>query len=138
MPVIDSNGCAIDAEITGPAEAPVLMLSNSLGTTRAHVGSADDGLHAEVSRAALRPARTWQVRRAERPLHRWRCSDAMRIAVLDGLGIKKANWLGLSMGGMEGMWLGANAGDRFDKIILSNALDAIMPTRPSGTIAWMR
>ncbi len=42
------------------------------------------------------------------------------IAVLDGLGIKKANWLGLSMGGMEGMWLGANAADRFDKIILSN------------------
>ena len=34
MPVIDSNGCAIDAEIAGPADAPVLMLSNSLGTTR--------------------------------------------------------------------------------------------------------
>jgi 3-oxoadipate enol-lactonase len=42
------------------------------------------------------------------------------VAVLDGLGIQKANWLGLSMGGMEGMWLGAHAGNRFDKIILSN------------------
>jgi 3-oxoadipate enol-lactonase len=42
------------------------------------------------------------------------------IAVLDGFGVRKAHWLGLSMGGMEGMWLGANAADRFDKIILSN------------------
>ena len=42
------------------------------------------------------------------------------LAIMDGLGIKKANWCGLSMGGMEGMWLGAHAGNRFDKIILSN------------------
>jgi 3-oxoadipate enol-lactonase len=42
------------------------------------------------------------------------------LAIMDALGIRKANWCGLSMGGMEGMWLGANAGERFDKIILSN------------------
>jgi 3-oxoadipate enol-lactonase len=42
------------------------------------------------------------------------------LAIMDGLGIRKANWCGLSMGGMEGMWLGAHAGDRFDRIILSN------------------
>jgi 3-oxoadipate enol-lactonase len=40
--------------------------------------------------------------------------------VLDGLGIRKINWCGLSMGGMVGQWLGANAGDRIDKLILSN------------------
>ena len=31
------------------------------------------------------------------------------LAVLDGLGITKINWCGLSMGGMVGQWLGANA-----------------------------
>ena len=42
------------------------------------------------------------------------------LAVLDALGIEKINWCGLSMGGMVGMWLGANAADRIDKLILSN------------------
>ena len=56
--------------------------------------------------------------------------------MLDGLGIKKAHWLGLSMGGMEGMWLGANAADRFDKIILSNTTHYADKTH-RGTIASM-
>ena len=34
MPVIDSNGCPIDVEISGPDNAPVLLLSSSLGTTK--------------------------------------------------------------------------------------------------------
>jgi 3-oxoadipate enol-lactonase len=42
------------------------------------------------------------------------------IAIMDRLGLKKVNWCGLSMGGMEGMWLGANAADRLDKLVLSN------------------
>jgi 3-oxoadipate enol-lactonase len=32
MPEINANGCMIHAELTGPEGAPVLMLSNSLGT----------------------------------------------------------------------------------------------------------
>ena len=42
------------------------------------------------------------------------------LAVLDGLGIKKINWCGLSMGGMVGQWLGANAPDRIDQLVLTN------------------
>src|ERR1700730_1040991 len=42
------------------------------------------------------------------------------VGVLDGLGIAKINGCGLSMGGMVVMWLGANAGVRIDKLILSN------------------
>jgi 3-oxoadipate enol-lactonase len=42
------------------------------------------------------------------------------LAVLDGLGLKKVNWCGLSMGGMEGMWLGANAPERFERMVLCN------------------
>jgi 3-oxoadipate enol-lactonase len=42
------------------------------------------------------------------------------IAIIDALGIEKMNWCGLSMGGMEGMWLGAKAPDRINKLILSN------------------
>ena len=42
------------------------------------------------------------------------------IAMLDALGIEKTNWCGLSMGGMVGQWLGANAADRMEKLVLSN------------------
>jgi len=42
------------------------------------------------------------------------------LAILDGLGIEQINWCGLSMGGMVGMWLGANAPSRIDKLVLSN------------------
>ena len=42
------------------------------------------------------------------------------LAVIDALGIPKINWCGLSMGGMVGQWLGANAPARVDKLILSN------------------
>ena len=42
------------------------------------------------------------------------------LAVLDGLGIEKVNWCGLSMGGMVGQWLGANAPERIERLVLSN------------------
>jgi 3-oxoadipate enol-lactonase len=42
------------------------------------------------------------------------------LAILDGLSIPRINWCGLSMGGMVGQWLGANAPERIDKLILSN------------------
>ena len=32
MPKINADGCAIHVEVEGPESAPVLMLSNSLGT----------------------------------------------------------------------------------------------------------
>ena len=37
------------------------------------------------------------------------------LAMMDALKIEKMNWCGLSMGGMEGMWLGANARRRVEK-----------------------
>ena len=35
MPTVQSAGCPINVVIEGPENAPVLMLSNSLGTTHA-------------------------------------------------------------------------------------------------------
>ena len=42
------------------------------------------------------------------------------LAVLDAAKVEKTNWCGLSMGGMVGMWLGANAPQRVNRLILSN------------------
>jgi 3-oxoadipate enol-lactonase len=42
------------------------------------------------------------------------------LAILDDLNIDRVHWCGLSMGGMVGQWLGANAPDRIDRLILAN------------------
>jgi len=49
------------------------------------------------------------------------------LALMDHLKIKKATFCGLSMGGMTGMWLGINAPERFDKLILSNTSAHLPP-----------
>lgn len=119
MPQIEADGCPIHVEVAGPAHAPVLMLSNSLGTTL-HMW--DDQVkpfaaHFRLVRYDRRghggsgvPNGPYSMERLGR--------DA--LAVMDALGLRKVHWCGLSMGGMEGMWLGANAADRIDRLILSN------------------
>ncbi len=120
MPVIDADGCPLHVEVEGPASAPALMLSNSLGTI----------LH--MWDAQMRPfTQHYRVVRYDRRGHGQSgvskgpysiaglARDALKI--MDALGLEKVHWLGVSMGGMEGQWLGANAPARIDKLILSNA-----------------
>lgn len=42
--------------------------------------------------------------------------DALRL--MDSLGIESASFVGLSLGGMVGMWLGINAPDRLERLVL--------------------
>jgi 3-oxoadipate enol-lactonase len=42
------------------------------------------------------------------------------IALLDALDLDRVHFCGLSMGGMIGMWLGANAPERLNQLILCN------------------
>jgi 3-oxoadipate enol-lactonase len=119
MPVIQADGCPIHVEVEGPENAPVLMLSNSLGT---NLHMWDDQAkpftrHFRLVRYDRRghgqsgvPQGPYSMERLGR--------DA--LAILDALAIEQVNWCGLSMGGMEGQWLGANAPERIDKLILSN------------------
>lgn len=119
MPVIHSAGCPIHVEIEGPERAPVLMLSNSLGTDLT------------MWEAQLQPfARHFRVVRYDRRGHGrsgvtpgpYDMAQLGRdaLAVMDGLRVEKVHWCGLSMGGMEGQWLGANAPERIDKLVLAN------------------
>ena len=119
MPKISADGCAIHVEVEGLEHAPVLMLSNSLGT---NLHMWDDQVapftkHFRLVRYDRRghgqsdvPKGPYSMERLGRDV----------LAILDGLNIERTNWCGLSMGGMVGMWLGANAPDRINKLILSN------------------
>jgi 3-oxoadipate enol-lactonase len=119
MPTVQSNGCPIHYEVEGAQDKPVLMFCNSLGTTL-HMwdGQMPEVLkHFRVVRYDRRghgksgvPAGPYNMEMLGR--------DA--LAVMDAAGVDKINWCGLSMGGMVGMWLGANAPQRCNRLILSN------------------
>ncbi len=40
------------------------------------------------------------------------------VALMDHLGVQRASYAGISIGGMAGIWLGANAPDRLDRLVL--------------------
>jgi 3-oxoadipate enol-lactonase/4-carboxymuconolactone decarboxylase len=42
------------------------------------------------------------------------------LAVADAAGVARFAYCGLSLGGMIGQWLGANAGDRIERLVLAN------------------
>ncbi|HLW13211.1 MAG TPA: alpha/beta fold hydrolase, partial [Casimicrobiaceae bacterium] len=42
------------------------------------------------------------------------------LALLDALAIAHAHFCGVSMGGMVGLWLGINAPERIDRLVVAN------------------
>jgi len=120
MPIIQADdGCKINVETEGPANAPVLILCNSLGTDLTMWDDQVPTLSQQfrVVRYDRRghgksdaPAGDYTMDRLGR--------DVLNVA--DSLGVKTFNWCGLSMGGMIGQWLGANAPDRVERMIYSN------------------
>jgi 3-oxoadipate enol-lactonase len=116
---IDVDGCLIHVAIDGSDKAPPLMLSSSLGANMSMWAPQLKTLskHFRIIRYDSRghgksavPKGLYTIEQLGR--------DA--VGILDQLGIEKTNWCGLSMGGMVGQWLGANAPTRVDKLILSN------------------
>jgi len=119
MPVIQANGCPIHVEVEGPDGAPVLVLSNSLGTTL-HMWDGQVGPFTRHFRLVRFDRRGHGKSGLPKGPYSMEMLGRDVLAIMDALGIKKANWCGLSMGGMEGMWLAAHAPDRFERMVLSN------------------
>lgn len=119
MPMIDLEGEPFHVRIDGPQDAPVLVLSNSLSSDltmwdaqvetwakRFRVVRYDQRGHGE-SVVGQGPYAMSQL-----------AGDA--LAIMDTLGIAKAHWCGLSMGGMVGMWILTHAPERIDRAVLAN------------------
>jgi 3-oxoadipate enol-lactonase len=101
--------------LDGDASAPVLVLSSSLGTTHAMW---DPQLPALAARH--------RVLRYDHPGHGASPPGPSSIeglarevlGLLDELGLERVAFCGLSLGGMVGMWLGANAPERVERLVL--------------------
>jgi 3-oxoadipate enol-lactonase len=102
----------------GPEDAPVLVLPCSLGTTR----ELWEPQLAELTRS-FRVLRYEHRGHGESPAPSGAYSmeelglDALEL--LDDLGFERVSWCGLSLGGMVGMWLGANAPERLTSLVLA-------------------
>jgi len=119
MPEINAGGCRIHVEVEGPERAPVLVLSNSLATTL-HMW--DPQVNPITQRFRLVRYDPRGHGRSDVPAGPYRMERLGRdaLAVLDDLRINKVNWCGLSMGGMVGQWLGANAPERIERLVLTS------------------
>ena len=119
MPMIQSQGCPINVEVEGPAGAPVLMMSNSLGTNL-HMWDLQAPSFTKHFRLVRYDRRGHGKSGVPKGPYSMEMLGRDALAVMDGLGLAKVSWCGLSMGGMVGQWLGANAPERIDRLILSN------------------
>ena len=109
----------LNYQIDGPENAPVLVLSNSLGTD---LGMWDTQIplwsqHLRVLRYDTRGHGGSLV--TEGPYSIEQLGRDV-LALLDGLDIAKAHFVGLSMGGLIGQWLGIHAGQRLRSLTLCN------------------
>lgn len=101
----------------GPEDAPVLVFSNSIATTLelwdAQVPAFTPAFRVlrydqlGHGRSEVRP-RPYTVEQLGRGL----------LALLDELGFERVSFCGLSLGGAVGMWLGAHAPERLDRLVL--------------------
>lgn len=120
MPIIKADdGCRIYVEVKGDEDAPALMLSNSLGTNL-HMWADQAGDFTEHFRLIRYDRRGHGQSGAPQGPYSFDRFGRDILAILDALEIDKVNWCGLSMGGMDGQWLGANAPDRIEKLVLAN------------------
>lgn len=106
-------------QLDGPADAPVLVLSNSLGTDL-HMWDIQVPAftqHFRLLRFDTRGHGKSLV--TEGPYSIEQLGHDV-IALLDALDIDRAHFCGLSMGGLIGQWLGINAGTRLDRLVVCN------------------
>jgi 3-oxoadipate enol-lactonase len=122
--------------LDGPDGAPVLVLANPIGTTRAIWAAQVPVLreHFQLLRFELRGHGEPGARSAAPP-------GPYSIAELgtDVLGLMRdhgvaaAAYCGISLGGMIGLWLAANAPDRISSLVVCCAAITPMPSRQ----AWL-
>ena len=103
--------------LEGPEDAPVLVLSNSLGTALGMWGD-----QASVLRERFRLLRYDTRGHGASPAPPGPYSVGELggdvISLLDRLGVERASFCGLSIGGMTGMWLAAEEPERIECLVL--------------------
>jgi 3-oxoadipate enol-lactonase len=124
--ITTGDGCAIAYQFDGPASAPVLLLSNSLGTNMTMWAP-----QIEVLTRDFRVLRYDQRGhgRSDAPMGGYSMDRLGRdvVELLDALEIDNVDFCGLSLGGMIGQWLGIREPRRLRRLILANTSSYMGP-----------
>ena len=119
MPFVTRDGARLYWRVDGHADAPALLLGNSLGT--------DHTLWDPVLPRLIERHRVvrFDMRghgASEAPHGDYTIEALARdaLAVADASGTTRFSYAGISIGGMIGQWLGANAGQRLERLVLAN------------------
>lgn len=129
MPEAQLGDVRLNHRFDGRDDAPVLVLSNSLGTEMAmwQPQMPALGAHFRVLRYDARGHGGSSVPPGPYSIAQMG-SDV--LALLAHVGVSQARFCGLSMGGMVGLWLGIHAPAHFERIVVSNTAARIGP--PEG------
>jgi 3-oxoadipate enol-lactonase len=119
MPFIEVNGTRFNYLLDGPANAPVVVFSNSLGTNLSMWDRQIPALTRKfrVLRYDMRGHGLSSVTPGPYSIEGL-ASDV--VGLLDVLKIARTHFCGISIGGALGQWLGVNAANRFKSLVLSN------------------
>jgi 3-oxoadipate enol-lactonase len=106
-------------QLDGPAEAPVLILSNSLGTDL-HMWDAQVSSFAEHFRVLRYDTRGHGQSLVTSGFYSIAQLGRDVLALADALEVERFSFCGLSMGGLIGQWLAINAPSRVERLVLCN------------------
>jgi 3-oxoadipate enol-lactonase len=103
--------------VTGDADAPVVVLGSSLGTTGAMW---DPQLTVLATRFRVVAYDHRGHGGSDSPPPPYQIADLGRdvLGLLDAIGVERFHYAGLSLGGMVGMWLASEVPDRVDRLAL--------------------
>ncbi len=120
--------------LEGPEGAPVVMFSNSLGTT---LEMWDDQAAALADRYRVLRFDTRGHGRSPVPPGPYTVDDLAddALELLDQLGIERVAFCGLSLGGAIGMTLALKAPERLERLVLCLHGAGVRPARAAGTTA---
>ncbi len=119
MPLIRVGEVNFNVEVEGPFKAPFLMLSNSLGT-HYHMWDQQMTDFTKQFRVIRYDSRGHGRSHADEGPYSIASLGRDALAIMDALGVTRAHWVGLSMGGMVGQWILVNAPHRVERAVLAN------------------
>jgi 3-oxoadipate enol-lactonase len=117
MPIAHVKDSSVHYELSGPAKAPLLVFSNSLGCNFSMWDAQMPGVQSKYRVLRYDTRGHGQSSVTPGPYTIEQLGGDV-LGLLDALALDEFAFCGLSMGGMVGMWLGAHAYHRVHKLVL--------------------